>query len=63
MAFALNLGQVVGPSNGPPWLGQSGRMARIYGADRLRRWRMSRARLCPSGTTFRNQLTDGLGLT
>lgn len=63
VVFTLNLGQVVGPSNGPPWLSQQGRMARIYGADNVRRWRLSRARLCPGGTTFRNQLTDGLGLT
>lgn len=63
VVFTLNLGQVVGPSNGPPWLSQQGRMDRIYGAANVRRWRMSRTRLCPGGTTFRNQLTDGLGLT
>jgi len=63
VVFALNLGQVVGPRNGPPWLSQQGRLDRIYGADNVRRWRRSRARLCPSGATFRNQLTDSLGLT
>src|SRR5262249_36019387 len=63
VVFTLNLGQVVGPSNGPPWLSQHGRLERIDGANSMRRWRRSRARLCPTGTTFRNQLTDGLGLT
>jgi FAD binding domain-containing protein len=63
VVFTLNLGQVVGPSSGPPWLSQHGRLDRIYGADSIRRWRRSRARLCPSGATFRNQLTDGLKLT
>jgi hypothetical protein len=63
VAFSLNLGQIVGGSNGPPWLALNGRLNRIYGADRVARWKMSRARLCPSGSTFQNQLTRVLGLT